>query len=356
MTFDRNPLHCVIPPYLLERIVNKGTDDQRAAALKTIQQSNHLRLRREALVGMGTGLHHGTVAMGAEAHSSVRVRKVYDARGTESLPGTLVRSEGDGPSAEAAVDEAYDGAGETWDFYDEVYSRNSIDGNGMVITSTLHYGQRYNNAFWDGQQMVYGDGDGQIFDRFTIDLDVIGHELTHGVVQSEANLRYWYQSGALNESFADIFGTLIKQRSLGQDVKAADWLVGANIVIGKGYALRSLKAPGTAFKGHPLLGDDPQPGSMKGYVDAPAWDDNGGVHTNSGIPNHAFYVAAIGIGGNAWEKAGLIWYRTLCDQLKVDSNFLDTSQATVLVARQEFGKGSLEEQAVSAAWREVQVL
>ncbi|CAM5676724.1 hypothetical protein SFUMM280S_07534 [Streptomyces fumanus] len=156
--------------------------------------------------------------------------------------------------------------------------------------------------------MVFGDGDGEIFLDFTIPVDVIGHELVHGVTQYTANLTYFGQPGALNESVSDVFGSLIKQYTLGQSADQADWLIGAGLLAPRvtGVALRSLKAPGTAYDDD-VLGKDPQPATMDDYVRTGR--DNGGVHINSGIPNHAFYLAATALGGNAWERAGQIWYR-----------------------------------------------
>jgi Zn-dependent metalloprotease len=284
------------------------------------------------------------------------VRKVYDAEGEESLPGKLVRGEGEKRVKDSAVNEVYDGAGDTDALYREEYGRNSVDDRGMEIIQTVHFGKSYQNAFWNGDQMVYGDGDGQVFGSFTGDLDIIGHELTHGVTQHEAALVYQFQSGALNEHFSDVFGSLVKQRAANQDADKADWLIGANVIIGKKYALRSMEAPGTAYTNHPVLGDDPQPATMDDYHELPAWEDNGGVHINSGIPNHAFYLAAHEIGGPAWKKAGLIWYRTLCDLLWADANFMRAATATIQAARTEFGAGSLEEQAVTNAWKTVKVL
>src|SRR5260221_6079606 len=155
--------------------------------------------------------------------------------------------------------------------------------------------------------MVYGDGDGDLFELFTKPIDVTGHELTHGVTQYSANLNYQDQSGALNESFSDVFGSLVKQQALNQTTEQADWLIGQGIFTSKvhGVALRSMKAPGTAYE-DPVLGKDPQPADMHSFVKTV--DDNGGVHLNSGIPNKAFYLAATAIGGYAWDVAGEIWY------------------------------------------------
>src|SRR4029079_10299870 len=134
--------------------------------------------------------------------------------------------------------------------------------------------------------------------------------LTHGVTQDEAQLVYSNQSGALNESLSDVFGSLIKQFSLNQTADQADWLIGAGLLTKqvKGVALRSMKAPGTAYD-DPVLGKDPQPDHMSRFVTTAA--DRGGVHITSGIPNRAFYLAATAIGGYAWEVAGKIWYTTL---------------------------------------------
>ncbi|MGF3948647.1 M4 family metallopeptidase, partial [Staphylococcus aureus] len=141
----------------------------------------------------------------------------HDARHTEGWPGALARAEGAATTGDAAVDEAYDGFGSTWTLYREVYGRNSIDDAGMALVGTVHYGEDYQNAFWNGEQMVFGDGDGVVFGRFTASLDVIGHELTHGVTEHTAGLVYSGQSGALNESVSDVFGILVKQHALGQD-------------------------------------------------------------------------------------------------------------------------------------------
>ncbi len=202
-----------------------------------------------------------------------------------------MRKEGAAASGDAAVDEAYDGLGATFDFYLEACQRNSIDDAGLPLDATVHFGKNYDNAFWNGSQMVFGDGDGKLFNRFTVALDVIGHELTHGVTEHEAALVYQGQPGALNESMSDVFGSLVKQYALKQDAAAADWLIGAGLLAKgvKGVALRSMKAPGTAYDDR-VLGKDPQPAHMKDFVRTT--DDNGGVHINSGIPNHAFYLAA----------------------------------------------------------------
>ena len=285
-------------------------------------------------------------------------RIVYDANNGSGLPGTAVRREGDPATADANVNEAYDGSGATYDLFNDVYGRNSIDGSGMRLDSTVHYRVGYDNAFWDGQQMVYGDGDEnlpadeRLFNRFTIAIDIIGHELTHGVTQFEARLVYSQQPGALNESMSDVFGALVKQHQLGQAAGDADWIIGAGLLTSNvnGVGIRSMKAPGTAYD-DPVLGRDPQPAHMRDYVNTVT--DNGGVHINSGIPNRAFYITALELGGFSWEKAGKIWYVALRDKLGQNSNFQACASATYQVAGEIYGGASLEQEAVKKGWADV---
>jgi Zn-dependent metalloprotease len=202
--------------------------------------------------------------------------------------------------------------------------------------------------------MVYGDGDGRFFGRFTACVDVVGHELTHGVTQNAARLLYRDQSGALNESMSDVFGSLVKQWSLNQTAAQADWLIGAGLFTPavQGVALRSMKAPGTAYD-DPDLGRDPQPADMAHYVRTAT--DGGGVHINSGIPNRAFFLAASHIGGFAWQKAGLVWYRALTGALAPSSDFQAAADATASIAGSLFGASSVERKAVVEAWSAVGV-
>ena len=206
--------------------------------------------------------------------------------------------------------------------------------------------------------MVYGDGDEdlseseRLFNRFTCSVDIIGHELTHAVTEYEARLVYRDQSGALNESISDVFGSVVKQRVTGQVADQADWVIGQGLFTPNvnGDGLRSMRAPGAAYD-DPVLGQDPQPAHMRDYrhVDY----DNGGVHINSGIPNHAFYVVAMEIGGASAEKAGLIWYVALRDKLRARSGFQDAADITYVTAGEQFGIGSLEQRAVRKGWAEV---
>ncbi|HEY8205616.1 MAG TPA: M4 family metallopeptidase [Pyrinomonadaceae bacterium] len=295
-----------------------------------------------------------TFAVLATTPTGTKRRTIYDAKKGMTLPGKLVRGEGGPKSADRSVNEAYDGSGKTYDFYLKAFQRNSIDDRGMRLDSTVHYRRNFNNAFWNGQQMVYGDGDGQIFQRFTKSIDVIGHELTHGVTQYEAELVYQNQPGALNEHFSDVFGSLLKQYVKQQTAKQADWLIGEGMFAPSihSVALRSMKAPGTAYN-DPIIGRDPQPAHMKNYIKTTS--DNGGVHINSGIPNRAFYQVAIALGGRAWERAGKIWYRTLIDKVQPLTNFAECAGMTHEVAGTIYGQGSVEQKAVKAGWAVVGV-
>jgi Zn-dependent metalloprotease len=219
----------------------------------------------------------------------------------------------------------------------------------------VHYGSQYDNAFWDGERMVFGDGDGEVFRRFTLSLSVIGHELSHGVTQYASPLEYSGQSGALNESISDVFGALVEQHSRQQTATEASWLIGEELFTDmvQGAALRSMKAPGTAYNDD-ILGVDPQPGHMRDFVETR--EDNGGVHINSGIPNRAFFLVADALGGYAWQGAGQIWYDTItAGGLSPRAAFVDFARATAEAARARFGTGSPEAVAVEWAWAEVGV-
>jgi Zn-dependent metalloprotease len=342
-------IFCILPPYILRSIAQNGSPAQRAQALQTLAADQTFRAMRAAQGPIPLAPRR-SLAAGVEGQKQ---RTIFNAANNQSLPGSVVRPEGAPATGDPAADEAYDGLGATYDFYWEAYARHSIDDDGLPLNATVHFDQRYDNAFWDGERMVFGDGDETLFNRFTISLDVIGHELTHGVTQDEAQLMYSFQSGALNESVSDVFGSLVKQRSLNQTADQADWLIGAGLFTAQvqGVALRSMKAPGTAFD-DPLLGKDPQPAHMRDFVQT--FNDNGGVHTNSGIPNHAFYQVAARLGGRAWEKAGRIWYETLRDpRLRPNAGFRRFARLTFANAGRLFGPDSEEQKTVRDGWNEV---
>ena len=336
--------HSIVPPHIFKHMAElpetnwPGLADR---ALESMALAAELRAERCAMAG---------VSALRQAAGEGPMRTVFDAQHGFSLPGHIVRKEGEDSTGDDTVDEAYDALGATYMYFSLVHGRDSIDGRGLRMDATVHYRRSFNNAFWNGRQMVFGDGDGEIFGRFTRSLDIIGHELTHGVTQYEAGLDYQGQSGALNEHMSDVFGSLVKQHVHRQTAKRADWLIGAGIWAKgiHGKALRSMKAPGTAYD-DPRIGRDPQPAHMTGYVETD--EDNGGVHINSGIPNHAFYLASIGFGGSAWVKAGKVWYLALTQSLHRDADFMVAASATVDAAGRQFGtKGA---SVVRSAWKQV---
>jgi Zn-dependent metalloprotease len=189
-------------------------------------------------------------------------------------------------------------------FYATVFGRNSVNNAGMTLLSSIHYSVNYNNAFWNGAQMTYGDGDGNIFVDFTKANDVIGHELTHGVTQYSAQLAYANQAGGLNESISDVFGSMFRQWQANQAVTGADWLIGKEIM-----------GPGAIARGFTCLRDMSNPAAKHCLAPQPTkfsqYHNGMDPHYSSGIPNFAFYKAAMAIGGRSWVKAGKIWYQAL---------------------------------------------
>jgi len=349
----RHSIFCIVPPHVLREIVIRGDDQQRRFALDTLGHDTTNRSHRQS----ATLAQRLMAAPVVKRRAPVVHRNIYDDKHGTTLPGQFVRAEGHAPIGDESANEAYDSLGHVFDFYLKVYQRNSVDNAGLPLNATIHYSDKYNNAFWNGSEMVFGDGDGRIFTSFTKPLDVIGHELTHGVTQYEAGLAYHDQPGALNESMSDVFGIMIKQYVLNQTADQADWLIGAGLLTFANQALRSMKAPGTAYD-NSIMGKDPQPADMAHYIQTQ--QDNGGVHLNSGIPNRAFYLAATALGGHAWEKAGLLWYDTLRDPaLKNQADtvtFESFANLTVAHAATRYGATSTERTAVEKAWQTVGVL
>ena len=348
-TAHRHSMFCILPPHVLRNIATHGTPAQQRRALATLATDQTMRALRAS--------SPAPVPPAAPSPAAGPQRTICDVHHGTTLPGRTVREEGGGTTGDAAVDEAYNGLGGTYDFYAAVLHRHSIDDHDMPLLASVHFGSGYDNAFWNGRQMVFGDGDGELFERFTRSLDVIGHELTHGVTEHESHLGYMFQPGALNESLSDVFGSLVKQHHLGQTAVQADWLIGAELLSAAvkqrgSRALRSMAQPGTAFD-DPVLGRDPQPDRMSRYV--VTYDDNGGVHTNSGIPNRAFHLVAMALGGRAWEKAGPIWYAAL-HRVTPGTNFARFARLTLDAAATAYGVDSVEHQAVGQAWATVEVL
>jgi Zn-dependent metalloprotease len=330
-----------IPPHILRAISERGDAATRRDASLSLDVA--ARMRGERAV-------HAVLA----SLPSQTKRTIFDARNTQDLPGKRLRRENEPRTRDRAADETFDSLGITLEFFLRVYDRLSIDGTGLPIDATVHFGVRDSNAMWNGRQLIYGDGDGRYFRRFTSSIDVAAHELAHGLTQHTARLDYHGQAGALNEHFSDVFGVLARQHALKQTATRADWLVGAGLFTKRvnGSAIRSMKRPGTAYD-DPILGKDPQPAHMQSYVKTRL--DNGGVHINSGIPNRAFHETATLLGGKAWEVTGRIWYRTLTEKLRARATFQSCADATYAAAGELYGRGSVPQQAVLAGWKTVGV-
>src|SRR5690606_3886404 len=333
----------IVPGYLLAQLARS---DRYAHAARAAKQT--------LIAGRPT--FHSTLELSIDADGSLiaevaaaPTRTIFDAQNTEKLPGVIVRGEDDGPVEDSSVNEAFDGLGATFRMLLEAFDRDSLDGAGAALNATVHYGKDYDNAFWDGSRMVFGDGDGEVFTGFTRSVSVVGHELGHGVIQSTAGLVYQGQSGALNESVADVLGVLTEQHLRGETADEASWLVGEGIFTDavQGRALRSMIEPGTAYDDDEL-GKDPQPGHMRDYVETT--EDNGGVHINSGIPNRAFALAANKVGGHDWEGVGVARHRALTGGLSCTARVPELDGKTSPAAG---AIGSTVESAIREGWTAV---
>lgn len=347
-----------VPPHVINNLARSRHPSAPAMARNTALQGRMSRKKRVDKRKELTIEH----LFGTAGATGAAQRKVYDCKNKWQQRVKEVRTEGGPVTGDEAVDTVYDYAGIVRNYFKSL-ERNSIDNMGMDLILNVHYGKDYMNAFWDGDEMTFGDGDGNVFVNFTKSLDVVAHELAHGVTQFTADLDYYSQSGALNEHFSDVFGSVIQQyapKAKGKgkakikiEPKAPDWLVG-NEIMGPdlfGESLRSMKAPGSAYD-NSLIGKDPQPSHMKDYYAGPA--DNQGVHINSGIPNRAFYLVATDdlIGT---ETAALIWYTAL-QRLWPTAGFNDAVEVIVESTRLLIKAGKVPEgatQTVRLAFKDV---
>ncbi len=324
-------------------------------------------LQTASVTGSGVSLYSGTISLTTYQNGTT-----YYLENVGSKVGTFNYSNGtttatrfsdtdniwNSTAQKAGVDAQY-GAVATYNYYLNVHGRNGINGSGgpgtttsidgvtSLVSSRVHYSTNYNNAFWNGSYMTYGDGDGTTFTPL-VTLDIAGHEMTHGVTQFTANLTYSNQSGALNESISDIFGAMIERNARGGVVNADTWKIGeqAYTPTTAGDALR--------YMDNPTLGG--QPDNMATYVNTTS--DNGGVHTNSGIPNYAFYLMAqggttsrgatvVGMGATNAEK---IWYKALTSYMTASTNFAGARTATLSAASALFGATSTQYASVDSGW------
>ncbi|KAL5041687.1 hypothetical protein BDW71DRAFT_201173 [Aspergillus fruticulosus] len=341
---DINPVCTFVNPELLQTVSksSKASHHAQKAAARTLDIDIKLRSSR---------LTAPREVRGAGVVGGARYRVIYDCRETEVLPGTRVREENDEKVKDRSVNNSYNALGIAFNFFHSLFNHDLI--NSLPLKCSVHYGKDYNNAIWNGEQMVFGDGDGEVFNYFSDSLDVVVHEFTHAVTQYTANLEYRDQAGALNESMSDVFACMAEQWHFGQTSDQGDWIVGQNLfpLSRKGVALRSLKDPGKAYEDD--FGKDSQVAHMRYYIRTST--DNGGVHKYSGIPNHAFYRAAIELGGNSWERAGKIWSKTLTDpRLGPRCTFREFADLTINIADDLFD--SSVGATVRSAWVSVGVL
>ncbi len=334
----------IIPKSVLERFAADETltDASRAAFAETASLEPVWRKLRTA--HSEATQERLAIAPDVETLAPAPATPVFDCKHSMSLPGTAIPNPAGDPTAKRASDEAAAVA----KFYQDCFGRNSVDNAGKTLVSSVHYGSLYNNAFWNGSQMAYGDGDGKILIDFTQSNDVIGHELTHGVTQYTLGLGYANQPGALNEGISDVFGSMFRQWQNGQSVTAADWLIGSGIMgptaNARGYTcLRDMAHPDAA---HCLSA---QPADFAHYV------PGGDPHVNSGIPNRAFYLMAMAIGGNSWEKTGKVWYAALTAGSSPKISFKAFAKRTRTAAAQLFPGEPLVLAGVNAGWKGVGV-
>jgi Zn-dependent metalloprotease len=335
----------IIPDEVLKRFSKdrKLTTEQRkhfARAALVGKQIRKLRTQAGKLTAVTTslGLAAGTIPAAPTITLS-------DCQHNQTLPGIPVddaTDSTDGATKRAAVETSA-----VADFYKTVFGRNSIDDAGITMASSVHYGINFNNAFWNGSRMTYGDGDNNIFIDFTTSTDVIAHELTHGVTQYSLQLAYTGEAGGLNESLSDVFGSMFRQWRANQDVTQADWLIGKDIM-----------GPGATARGFTCLRDMADPGGAHCMTPQPVQfsDFKTGMdpHISSGIPNLAFCTAAKAVGGNSWETVGQMWYKALTGSAPSPNMTMETfANSTRQLAAQMDPANATVANAIDAGWTAV---
>lgn len=338
-------LCCIVPKDVLDRFagdkkLDAGTRKAAADSARISHEMRKLRDQSSALTSLSRdmGAHLTVVAAAPKV-------TVYDCKHSQTLPGSPVTSPA--RSADATAKRTYAETTKVAQFYKKVFGRNSIDDAGMTMMSSIHFGNKYNNAMWNGSQMIYGDGDGSLFIDFTNGNDVIGHELTHGVTQHTLGLAYANDAGGLNESMSDCFGSMFRQWQAGQDVSKADWLIGHDILgaaaKARGYTcLRNMANPADkqALAAQPTKYAQLHPGMDPHYT--------------SGPPNLAFCAAAKAAGGRSWETVGQVWYRVLTGSgAQPNMTMPQFAARTRQAAIQKFGAGSKVAGAVDQGWKAV---
>lgn len=334
----------IIPQDILERLCQDASlsDTIRRSALHSDRISAELRRLRKQTATLTTVTRSASMTLPALA--SMPVVQVYDCKNHLTLPGWPI--EVPKTSSDVTASRAFHETAAVANFYREVFLRNSLDDAGATLVSSIHYGVDYNNAMWNGSQMVYGDGDKSLFVDFTASNDVIGHELTHGVIQHTLRLAYAGEAGGLNESLSDCFGSMFRQWRAQQDVLQADWLIGHDILgpaaRAKGYTcLRNLANP-----------DDPRalaPQPTHYSQITPSMDP----HYSSGPPNLAFFSACNDLGGKSWETVGPIWYLALTSTPAPNMKMRTFANLTRKIASQMADSSSTKVSVIDKAWKRV---
>ncbi len=319
-----------IPNNLLKKLAERGNENAKKTLIETKEIKNNAKEEKK------NNITHSIAERNIEGLSK---RLIYDSKGAKKFKYKLVRKEGDPPASDEIANIAYDFCGKTLEYLKNKLERNSIDDNGMDVICNIHFGEKdFNNAIWKFNQLSLGDGDGETFINLARSIDVVAHEIAHGVTQFTNDLYYGFQSGALNEHFSDVIGSAVQQFVKGQTAQTADWLIGDEVVGPKfrGKAIRSMKAPGTASD------YDDQVANMKDYVelDNTEEDDFGGVHINSGIPNRAFFLVSQEIGT---DSAAFLWYNALKNKeiIHYHATFNDAFKAIFETSKKLVSEGKL---------------
>lgn len=371
ISFQRNctHVHGIIPHKLNQKVVNYH---ERKGHQELFDHCTRHLANVPPTLDYWKEIQAKATATHLERHSILpdgEVIKVYDCKNTDQLQRGKPRRDGKFPAFDHSVNEAYNGAVATYEFLKDVFKIRSIDNHNFPLISNVHYENKYNNAFWNGEQMIYGDGDGVVFNRFTIALDVSAHEQIHGLTQDMAGtaitgkaegIDYEDEAGGINEAFSDIGGIMVKQKSMNQTANKADWIIGEGLIKKNAKGLRSMIAPGTAFHNHSALGDDTQVASYPAYLESlaliKAQDHTKSVdpHDSSGVVNKAFATISLELGGHSWEKAGQIFFSSI-PHIRHDETFAGLAQITLDQTKRLYGEGA-EYAAVVKGWRAVEVL
>lgn len=337
----------VIPIAVLDRIASDASFSERVRAACTAT-SAHAATWHGFRSAMSLAARYQRHRLATANPPLVPSVYIFNARGSGSLPGDLLTEQDiiDSPSAAYLSDTLR----LVLDFYKTIFNRQSIDNLGMGLIASIHYANAYCNAYWNGQQIIVGDGDNEAFSDLARCDDVLAHEVQHGVTQFTIGLGYWDEAGALNESISDAIASVFCQWRRHQPCGKAAWTIGEGVI---GPALRRRGYTMLRNLGHPdvagvLLS---QPRHMRDY------DLSGDPHVNSGIPNHAFYLAAQALGGNTWDRIGPIWYSALVSSRRSPNmSFAEFAKLTIHRAQMLFRVTPAVAKTVEEAWREVGVL